>query len=67
VKDNLAKDAAEMFYKGFIVAGFVICVGERDQGYAVDNFDLAHLKMVCAMPEYALGLESNSAGPGLDR
>lgn len=67
VKENMAKEAAEMFYKGFQVTGFVICVGERDRGYAVDSFDVAHLKMVCAMPEYALGLESDSAGLGLDR
>jgi hypothetical protein len=63
VKKELAKEAAEMFYKGFVVAGFVICVGELNKGYAVDNFDLEHLKMVCAMPEYSLGLESSGESP----
>jgi hypothetical protein len=67
VKDEMAKEATDMFYKGFTVAGFVICVGEQDKGYAVDRFDLEHMNMVCSMPEYALGLESDSAGPGLDR
>jgi hypothetical protein len=66
VKKELAREAAEMFYKGFVVAGFVICVGESDKCYAVDNFDLEHLKMVCAMPEYSLGTESanESQEPG---
>lgn len=46
LKRDLKEQALEMHFKGFVVSGFGIGIGNSDQVFSVDAFDQFHMKKI---------------------